>query len=137
MNPTTLTTSSIQAPTLTIALADDMPEIQTLASTWLRAAGHAVICADNGRDLLRLIEHRQVDVVISDVMMPESDGFEVITALKETHPDIKILSISGGASVMPAKDCLRVAKALGAHGVLAKPFNRAQLMRALDEVRAA
>lgn len=122
---------------LTVALADDMPEIQMLATTWLTGAGHRVVCAADGVQLLDIVRRQHVDVVITDVMMPENDGFEVIRALRRSYPDVKIITISGGASVMPTNDCLRVAKALGAHAVLAKPLTRPRLLAALDEIQAA
>lgn len=124
----------VHAKPLTIAVADDMPEIQALAATWLSALGHTVVCALNGAELLRIVGAKPVDVVITDVMMPEKDGFEVIRALKSSFPNVKIISISGGADVMPKSDCLRVAKALGADVVVAKPFNRAQLLAAVDSL---
>lgn len=119
---------------LTIAIADDVVEIQQLAKTWLTELGHHVLCADNGRDLLRWCESRRVDVVITDIMMPESDGFEVIRLVRATQPAIKIISMSGGASVMSTDQCLQIARALGADAVLRKPFRRAQLLAAVDSV---
>ena len=124
--------SKSPATSLTIAIADDMPDIQALAREWLTTAGHRVFCAGNGEELLRIMEEQSVDVVITDVVMPERDGFEVIRAVKESHPHVQIITISGGATVMPANNCLRVASALGADVVLAKPFTRKQLFNALS-----
>jgi CheY-like chemotaxis protein len=129
--------TQVRTKPLTIALADDMPEIQALAATWLSGAGHTVLCAANGAELLRMLRDKQVDVVITDVMMPQNDGFEVIQAVKKLYPGVKIITISGGADVMPMRDCLRVARALGADAVLAKPFNKVQLFTALDSAQSA
>ena len=123
------------ANTLTFAVADDVPEIRVLATQWLTAAGHRVHCAADGVELLQLVRDHPVDVVITDVMMPESDGFEVIRAVKASRPEVKIVTISGGATVMPMEDCLRVAKALGADAVLAKPFKRIQLLAVIESLR--
>ena len=111
-----------------------MPEIRILASHWLSAEGHTVISAEDGRELLELVYSRNVDVVITDVMMPEADGFEVLSAVKRWRSTIRVLTISGGAPVMPMQNCLRIAKALGADGVLPKPFNRERLLEAIDRL---
>lgn len=137
MNPSRLSEASTGRGALTIAIADDVPEIQMLASTWLTAEGHRVLCAADGAQLLEIVRLQPVDVVITDVMMPESDGFEVIRELRRLHPQVRIITISGGASVMPLNDCLRVAKALGAHAVLAKPLTRSKLSETLAGLYAA
>jgi CheY-like chemotaxis protein len=119
---------------LSIAFADDVPEIRELARGWLTAEGHDVVCAANGLQLVDLWRDRNFDLVITDVMMPESDGFEVIATLKAAHPNTKIIAISGGGVTMISNDCLRVAHRLGATAVLAKPFNRADLMGVIRHV---
>jgi CheY-like chemotaxis protein len=130
------TSTAVPAPRraispLTIAFADDVPEIRQLAREWLTHAGHTVVCAENGRELTQLWRERHFDLVITDVMMPESDGFEVIAELKKLHRGIRVIAISGGGTVMPTQDCLRVAHRLGADAVLAKPFTRLQLIAAI------
>jgi CheY-like chemotaxis protein len=119
---------------LSIAIADDMPEIQLLAREWLTSAGHHVMCVENGRELTRLAQERHLDLVVTDVMMPESDGFEVLADIKRYQPQIRVIVISGGGTVMDTNDCLRVAMRLGADAVLAKPFNRAQFMAMIEQV---
>lgn len=121
---------------LVIAIADDIFEIQQLAREWLATAGHTVTCVANGAELTRFASEHRLDVVITDIMMPERDGLEVIAEIKKTQPQVRIIAMSGGGAVMEATDCLRVAKRLGADGILKKPFNRAQLMNVLHEVTA-
>jgi len=121
---------------LTIALADDIAEIQFLARTWLTGAGHRVLCSEDGRSLLQRVARERVDLIITDVMMPDGDGFEVIREVRAAHPSIRIVTMSGGAPVMPMAQCLHVAQQLGAHAVLAKPFNRARLFAAVDAAMA-
>lgn len=93
-----------------------------------------VTCVANGLELTRLARDTHLDVVITDVMMPERDGLEVITELRKSHPSIRIIATSGGGAAMEAADCLYVAKRLGAHATLKKPFNQAQLLKALHDV---
>lgn len=119
---------------LRIAVVDDVPEIRELARVWLSAAGHSVACAAHGIELGRMSCDHRFDVVITDVMMPEADGLEVIGGLRQSYPGTRIIAISGGGITMLADDCLRVAKRLGADDVLPKPFNRAQLLAVLARV---
>ncbi len=137
MNPLTAVQPSAPVAPLEIAFADDVPEIQLLAREWLTRAGHNVSCAANGRELARLCDQQRFDVVITDVMMPESDGFEVVTSLKKLQPGVRLIVISGGGSILTATDSLRVATRLGADAVLAKPFSGAQLMDMIARVTYA
>lgn len=121
-------------PGLTVVIADDVIEIRSLLEHWLGAAGCEVLSASSGREVTDLVRTRPVDLVITDVLMPDGDGLEVITGLKRAAPSTKVLAISGGGNHLRASDCLAFAKGLGAHGVLMKPFNRAQLLAAVKKI---
>lgn len=137
MKSSLVSRSTRRSTALAIAIADDVPEIQALAREWLTAAGHGVICVSDGQELVRLTRDQPFDLVITDVVMPEADGFEVIAEMKRSNPNVRIVAMSGGGTVMPATDCLRVAARLGADAVLSKPFSRDQLMRAIAEAMGA
>ncbi|MDO8540525.1 MAG: response regulator [Opitutaceae bacterium] len=119
---------------LHIVIADDVHEIVELVRGWLEEAGHTVTCAANGRDVMRLLREKSFDVLITDIVMPEGDGWDAILAVNRLRPATRILAISGGGRNMPADACLRVAKGVGADQILKKPFNRAQLIAALHQV---
>ena len=137
MNNPNATSPTYRGAPLEVAVADDVADIQRLIREWLTHAGHKVTCVDNGHELVKLCTARRFDIVITDVMMPESDGFEVVTALKQTCPDLRIVVISGGGRVMAIGDSLRVATRLGADAVLAKPFSGAQLMATIAQIAAS
>lgn len=118
---------------LSILVVDDVDEIRDLVSLWLRTLGHTVECAISGQDASRRLRGHQFDLVITDIIMPEGDGLELIIELKRARPGIHILAVSGGGTHLRAADCLRVAKGLGAHALLLKPFNRAQLLTAVNQ----
>ena len=134
MNTSTAVPTDQRAASFEIVVADDVTEIQHLVREWLTQAGHRVTCVPNGRELAKVCAQQHVDLVITDVMMPESDGFEAVTTLKKTYPDIRIIVISGGGSILTASDSLRVAKRLGADAVLAKPFSGFQLMALVTQL---
>ena len=117
---------------LSVIVADDVEGIQDLVGHWLEEAGHAVMCASTGRSASQLLKKQHFDLVITDVLMPDVDGLELILELKASQPAVRILAISGGGRHMQATDCLKMAKNLGAHALLLKPFNREQLLAAIN-----
>lgn len=124
----------IRTKPLSVVVADDVVEIQRLVEHWLSDCGCNVMCASSGNDVSRLLRSAMVDLVITDVIMPDGDGLEVIAELKRVQPSVRVLAISGGGNHLPATDCLKFAKGLGAHAVLLKPFNRDQLLAAVNRV---
>lgn len=112
-----------------------MPEIREVIGLALAAEGHRVRCADCGRAAARIIEVETIDVVITDVLMPDGDGLEVIACARRQLAPPRVLAISGGGKYMSGPDCLRVARGLGADAALMKPFNRAQLLAAIETLR--
>lgn len=119
-----------------VLVADDVEEIQLLVEHWLTDAGHRVVRAANGREVLRLLREGDFDLLVMDVLMPDGDGLEVLTAMKREHRPLRVLAISGGGLHLPANDCLRFARGLGAHAALLKPFRREQFLAAVDQVMA-
>jgi len=116
---------------LSVIVADDVEGIQDLVGHWLEESGHVVMCASTGRIASQLLKKQHFDLVITDVLMPDVDGLELILELKHSQPSVRILAISGGGRHVQATDCLKLAKNLGAHALLLKPFNREQLLAAM------
>jgi two-component system cell cycle response regulator CpdR len=119
---------------LEIVVADDVPEIKDLVALWLEELGHAVTHASDGREVVRLVTERHFDLVITDIVMPQGDGWEAILAINRLRPATRILAISGGGHHMPADACLRVAKGVGADAVLKKPFRQPELVAAVRQI---
>lgn len=99
---------------------------------WLSHAGHTVTCAPDGLEAGKLLNSQSFDLLITDVVMPERDGLEVIAAFKRVQPAGRILAISGGGQYMQGSDCLKIAKGLGAHAVVLKPFTWEQLLAGIN-----
>jgi CheY-like chemotaxis protein len=117
-------------PTLSMArilLIDDDDSVRTMLHLTLAHFGHTVIEARNGKEGLELFQHANADLLITDIMMPEKEGLEVLMELRKKHPPVKIIAISGG-------DYLHMAKLMGAAKVLAKPFSTNVLIEAIDEL---
>jgi CheY-like chemotaxis protein len=130
--PTSNTPAS--ARRLAIIVADDVEEMLHLMGRCLEEAGHSVSYASTGSEVIRLLARQPCDLALVDVLMPDGDGLDVIFAVKRSHPGTRALAISGGGKYMVAAECLRVAKGVGADGVLLKPFTRQQLLDAIEWV---
>lgn len=118
-----------------ILVIDDEDQIRALLRRVLEKQGHEVLEAEHGAIALEVAEEGPLDLVITDIMMPEKDGLEVISALRRDTPDLKILAISGGG-VLRSK-ALHIANLLGAYGTLQKPFAIEALISKVNEALAA
>ncbi len=118
-----------------ILVVDDDPQLRKMVALILTQAGHVAIEAPNGRKAVE--EHRRdaVQLVITDIVMPEQEGIETIEALRQGWPELPIIAISGGLA--NSKIYLALAAKLGAQQTLAKPFTPEQLLSVVAEVLAA
>jgi DNA-binding response OmpR family regulator len=117
-----------------LIIDDDALMRETLTAT-LESEGYAVSQAENGRDVLRLVGERHPAVVVTDILMPECDGLEVLQCLRGQKARPKVIAISGGG-LIKGETCLNLADALGADAVLAKPFRAGQLFAAIESLIA-
>jgi CheY-like chemotaxis protein len=118
---------------LSILVADDEEGIRDLLVQWLESRGHRVVAVGSAHEGTRCLKERPFDLVITDIVMPDGDGFELITAFRKGQPGTRILAMSGGGRYLQGTDCLRIARGLGAHAAVMKPFNRHQLQTGIDE----
>ena len=95
--------------------------------------GHEALAAENGLLGLKLFQTHEIDLVITDVLMPEKDGLELIKEIRACNPEVKIIAMSGGGRIS-SKNYLSVAKRLGANGTLTKPFLRKDLIESLRAI---
>ena len=118
-----------------ILLVDDDDGLRKVLRITLERMGHQVTEARNGKEALTAYEQVAPDLIITDLIMPEMEGIETIMRLKKSHPDAKIIAMSGGGRVK-ATNFLVAAEELGAATTLAKPFTSDQLARAIQETLA-
>ena len=119
---------------LCILVVDDEKGIRDLLFHWLRQAGHSVQIANTGDCAVRLLKYTAFDLVITDIVMPDGDGFELIGAFRKLQPKAKILAISGGGKYLQGPECLKMARGLGAHGAVMKPFNWEQIHAGIEQL---
>lgn len=119
-----------------ILVVDDEAEVRQLIHDLLIREGHELTLAENGRQALEKAQQKPVDLVITDLIMPEMEGLETIRRLKREHKNIKIIAISGGGRTDP-NDYLRTARVFGACKTIQKPFVMAEFIRAVKDALGA
>jgi two-component system response regulator PilR (NtrC family) len=102
-----------------ILVVDDERSIRELLAIVLRRDGYEVILAENGRTALNVLEQEPVDLLISDIKMPDMSGVEVLRAAKQVDQDILGIMITAFASTESAVEALR----MGAYDYVSKPFD--------------
>jgi len=113
-----------------ILVVDDELYVRDFANRALTYAGFEVRTAENGREALLVLRREPVDLVITDLVMPEFEGLELISELRRSYPALPVLAISGAAGGL----YLKTARPLGAKAVLAKPFTVRQILEAVNQL---
>ena len=115
-----------------ILVIDDEAPVRRLVALALEKQGHRVSEAGDGAEALRIMAEHSTDLVITDLLMPETDGIETIMELRRLYPATKIIAISGGGEYQSGAGFLRAAESLGADRTLTKPFEFKQLLPAVQ-----
>ncbi len=116
-----------------ILIVDDEAPIRRLLGEVLRRAGHEIVEAENGRKAIMAMQATTVDLVITDIMMPEQDGIETVMQVRKHHPAVRIIVISGGGH-QQAMDYLPMAETLGADLTFSKPFKPSAVAEAVGQL---
>jgi two-component system response regulator (stage 0 sporulation protein F) len=115
-------------PMARILVIDDQEAVRSLLRIVLEGAGHEVLEASNGRLGLALYRERSADLIITDIVMPEMNGLELLLELTRNFLNVKVIAMSGGLeSVGP----LNAAKLLGARQTFHKPLDMGELLSAV------
>jgi DNA-binding NtrC family response regulator len=109
-----------------ILLVDDNDTLRGALGMKLEELGYEVMQADNGKVALELQQRQPVDVLLTDMIMPEREGLEIIQEFKRSYPEVVTIAMSAGGR-LSAKDILKAARQLGASYTLAKPFTPDEL----------
>jgi len=114
-----------------ILVIDDNRDTRDLMRVLLEGAGYTVDLASDGEAGLEAQRRQPADVVITDIFMPVRDGLETLEQLRTEYPQVKVLVVSGGGSRVKGPGYLFTAREIGAHAVLAKPFDNEALLGAV------
>lgn len=116
-----------------VLVVDDDLELKEIISRMLVAVGHHVLCADNGKEALKIIDRQSVDLVITDIIMPDMDGYELLIALRKRSDPPKIVAMSGGTSKQESGLLLHTALMMKADKILHKPLDYASFNEVILE----
>jgi len=118
---------------LNTVLIDDDEDIRSLISAFLPEEKYFVFSTSNGNAGLEYIKNNDVDLLITDILMPDISGLEVINKATGINPKLKIIAISGGGAI-DTEQYFSLASKLGAQKVLSKPFVAEDLLSILKEL---
>jgi len=114
-----------------LLVIDDDTAVRQTVRRMLLDAGHSVLEAENGAVGLAQLAQNNVDLVLTDIFMPGTEGVETIQEIRRLRPQMKVIAMSGSYS----RDAyLSAASKLGAQAVLKKPFRTAELRSTVDKV---
>lgn len=113
-----------------VLVIDDDEGVRAFARRSLERAGHSVQTMSDGRAVASAIGTELPDAVLTDIFMPEMDGFEVMLSLRRRSPETAIIAMTGGGVLTPS-EALALAKHLNAREVLLKPFTARELLTVL------
>lgn len=122
------------APGKKLLIVDDDADMRLSLKLALEMAGYTAEVAANGREALAIQQQRPADILITDIFMPETDGFEVIDAVRRAFPQTKIVVVSGGAR-LAKREYLLDAALMDVDAILPKPFDVETLLRTLNAVQ--
>ena len=109
-----------------VLVIDDDSVCRIALCSLLSKHGLSVISATDGRDGERMFKSENPDLIVVDIFMPEMDGFEIITALRNSNPDVPIVAISDVNKAL-GHNSLTIAATLGASLTIAKPISMAKV----------
>jgi CheY-like chemotaxis protein len=125
-----------EPPAKAVLVIDDDELISGMVARFLQASGYAVTCARGRSEILRTLTHRDFDLIITDVVMPELDGVEVVRLAREHQPNAVLIAMSGGGSYMSQQLCFQLTESQGVVAVLEKPLKLEHLIRTVEQAFA-
>jgi DNA-binding response OmpR family regulator len=116
-----------------ILVVDDNTSMREAVCEMLEQVGYTTVGAENGRNAAHIHRTEPIDLIITDLFMPDTDGLEIIYQFRREFPEVKIIAVSGGGT-RGLVELLTVAKRMGAQRTLMKPFAWEELLAAVKEL---
>ncbi|MGB0370900.1 MAG: response regulator transcription factor [Opitutales bacterium] len=116
-----------------ILIVDDMTGVREAMTVLLEVAGYKVSTAQNGEEGFQKAASSQFDLIITDILMPELDGNEMIMKIREAAKTTPIVAMSAGGNGVASEAALSLSKELGIT-TLEKPFSKAQLLDLVNTI---
>ena len=116
---------------LRVLVVDDDPMVRSVLCAYLSHAGHAPLSAGTMEEAFRTLKQRPFDVLVTDVLLPDGDGINILNDVAEHLPAVRLVAVTGGGSYFGPEFFERIAHALGAV-TLQKPFDRGRFIAAVE-----
>ncbi len=117
-----------------ILVIDDQEDIRKIIKKYLTLDGHEVDTAKDGKEGMKLADEQSYQIVITDILMPEKDGLEVLQDLKNIYIGMGIIVITGGSPRVDIHDLEHTATIMGADRVLLKVLDYNLLRSTVKEL---
>lgn len=114
-----------------ILLVEDDDLVRDMLTQILERASHTVFCATNGEEATEFLKKDTPDIMVTDIIMPKKSGITLISEVKNRHPNLEIIAISGGGRLDPT-GYLDLSESLGASVSFEKPIDNTALLMAID-----
>jgi len=114
-----------------ILLVEDDELVRDMLAQVLTRASHQVESATNGEEAAEILKHSEPDVMVTDIIMPKKSGITLISEVRNKHPNMEIIAISGGGRLDPM-GYLDLSESLGATVSFEKPIDNSALLMAID-----
>jgi len=122
--------SAKQPKDIKVLLVDDEPDFRNLMAFSLKRREYQVLLASNGREAFNLMQSNPVDVVISDIRMPDGDGVELLDRIRANNIETPIILLITGFTELSTEEALN----RGAEAVLSKPFDIQTLVEVIERL---
>jgi len=119
-----------------VMLVDDDADLRCMVRRFLESMSHTVIDADGGRTAMQKLGSATVDVIVSDMYMPDGDGLDLVRQVSKRWPEIRLIMVSSGGT-LGLCDLLPVARSLGAFATLRKPIKLRSLLEAIESANCS
>lgn len=114
-----------------ILLVEDDDLVRDMLTQTLERASHQVTAVINGEEASICLQKEEPDILVTDIIMPKKSGITLISEVKNSHPNLEIIAISGGGRLDPA-GYLDLSETLGASVSFEKPIDNIALLMAID-----
>lgn len=114
-----------------ILLVEDDDLVRDMLAQMLQRASHEVKSATNGEEATEFLKSMEPDIMVTDIIMPKKSGITLISEVRDRHPNMEIIAISGGGRLDPT-GYLDLSESLGATVSFEKPVDKAALLMAID-----
>jgi len=120
-----------------ILVVDDEQNIRNILRDSLKKESHEVFEASSAQEACDILATKAIELMITDLVMPGKTGLDLIMEVKEQHPDLTIIAISGGGGINGRFDYLPIAQLIGASNIIKKPFSINEIKQSVSNLLEA